>query len=283
MTLNQQARIRVPGYADVLRGNRQSGKGGIYAVCSAHPAVIEAAVQQSLEDGSVLLVESTSSQVNQFGGYTGLTPSEFARFVHSAARSAGLPAERVLLGGDHLGPFPWRHEASVSALSKARALVHDCVVRDTRRSTSTRACLAATTRREPHGANGGRPGRYFVPGRRGSVSGIAVGLSATSLCDRNRGSRAWRRICRRTLPCSNKGRGCSSNTGNLPARVCRTGPVVRLGEGDRVSCSTGSRFRIQCDLRLRSCQSTVVVCCTVRSTQESSLKHIPRTTSLPRP
>jgi len=113
---------------DVLRGNRQSGKGGIYAVCSAHPAVIEAAVQQSLEDGSVLLVESTSSQVNQFGGYTGLTPSQFARFVHSAARSAGLPAERVLLGGDHLGPFPWRQEASVSALRKARALVHDCVI-----------------------------------------------------------------------------------------------------------------------------------------------------------
>ena len=96
-------------------------------MCSAHPAVIEAAIQQSLEDGSILLVESTSSQVNQFGGYTGLTPSQFAQFVHSAARSAGLPAERVLLGGDHLGPFPWRQEASVSALGKARTVVHDCV------------------------------------------------------------------------------------------------------------------------------------------------------------
>ena len=38
--------------------------------CAPLTAVIEAAVQQSLEDGSVLLVESTSSQVNQFGGYT---------------------------------------------------------------------------------------------------------------------------------------------------------------------------------------------------------------------
>ncbi len=113
---------------DVLRGNRRSGKGGIYAVCSAHLAVIEAAVQQSLEDGSVLLVESTSSQVNQFGGYTGLTPIQFAGFVHSAASKAGLPAEQVLLGGDHLGPFPWRHEASASALRKACALVRDCVL-----------------------------------------------------------------------------------------------------------------------------------------------------------
>ena len=127
MSLNPQEEHSTTRLREVLHGNRQSGKGGIYAVCSAHPAVIEAAIQQSLEDGSILLVESTSSQVNQFGGYTGLTPSQFAQFVHSAARSAGLPAERVLLGGDHLGPFPWRQEASVSALGKARTVVHDCV------------------------------------------------------------------------------------------------------------------------------------------------------------
>ena len=97
-------------------------------MCSAHPAVIEAAFQQSLEDASVLLVESTSSQVNQFGGYTGLTPCQFAEFVDSAAKRAGLSADRVLLGGDHIGPFPWRQEESVSALSKARGLVRDCVL-----------------------------------------------------------------------------------------------------------------------------------------------------------
>ena len=111
----------------VLRGNCQSGKGGTYAVCSAHPAVIEAAIQQSLADGSFLHVESTSSQVNQFGGYTGSTPSQFAEWIHSAATNAGLPAGQVLLGGDHLGPFPWRNEPSVSALEKARKLVRDCV------------------------------------------------------------------------------------------------------------------------------------------------------------
>jgi D-tagatose-1,6-bisphosphate aldolase subunit GatZ/KbaZ len=97
-------------------------------VCSAHPAVIEAGIEQSLRDGSIFLVESTSSQVNQFGGYTGLTPTQFAGLVYSAANNAGLPTSQVLLGGDHLGPFPWRDEASVSALKKACALVHDCVV-----------------------------------------------------------------------------------------------------------------------------------------------------------
>jgi D-tagatose-1,6-bisphosphate aldolase subunit GatZ/KbaZ len=113
---------------DVLHRNRVSRKGGAYAVCSAHPQVIGAAIQQSIEDGSVLHVESTSSQVNQFGGYTGQTPRQFAHYVRSAAQTAGLPAERVLLGGDHLGPFPWRGEASSAALEKASQLVRDCVL-----------------------------------------------------------------------------------------------------------------------------------------------------------
>src|SRR5690349_18633343 len=51
---------------DVLLRNRQSGKGGVYAVCSAHPDVIAASIQQAIADDSVLHVESTSSQVNQF-------------------------------------------------------------------------------------------------------------------------------------------------------------------------------------------------------------------------
>src|SRR5215467_872701 len=77
----------------ILRENRKSGKGGTYAVCSAHPAVIDAAIQQSKADGSLLHIESTSSQVNQFGGYTGVTPAQFAEWIHSAARNAGLAAE----------------------------------------------------------------------------------------------------------------------------------------------------------------------------------------------
>ncbi len=112
---------------NVLRGNRETRRGGAYAVCSAHPAVIEAAIQQSLADGSLLHIESTSNQVNQFGGYSNLTPSQFAQWIYSAAKNAGLPAERVLLGGDHLGPYPWRDEPSSAAMQKACKLVRDCV------------------------------------------------------------------------------------------------------------------------------------------------------------
>lgn len=116
------------GLQDVLTRNRLSGKGGIYAVCSAHPWVIDAAIQQAMKDGSVLHLESTSNQVNQLGGYSGQTPSQFADFVHRAARHMGLPEDQILLGGDHLGPFPWRTEASKSALSKACELARACVL-----------------------------------------------------------------------------------------------------------------------------------------------------------
>ena len=115
------------GLQEILRSNRELAKGGTYAVCSGHPAVIGSAVQQSKADGSLLHIESTSSQVNQFGGYTGITPAQFAQWIHSTARTAGLSAEQVLLGCDHLGPFPWRNEASISALEKACKLVRDCV------------------------------------------------------------------------------------------------------------------------------------------------------------
>lgn len=112
----------------VVARNRASGKGGVYAVCSAHPWVIDAAILQATENDAVLHVESTSSQVNQLGGYTGQTPSQFAEFVRSAARRMGFPSDRILLGGDHLGPFPWKGEASDRALEKARELVRACVL-----------------------------------------------------------------------------------------------------------------------------------------------------------
>lgn len=112
---------------EIISRNRRSEKVGVCAVCSAHPSVIAAAVRQAVEDGSVLHVESTSSQVNQLGGYTGRTPSQFADFVHSTAQRAGLPGDRVLLGGDHLGPYPWREQPSEVALRNAGELVRSCV------------------------------------------------------------------------------------------------------------------------------------------------------------
>ncbi len=112
----------------IIRLNRSLEAVGVYAVCSAHPQVIAAAAREAHEKESVLHVESTSSQVNQFGGYTGQNPEQFAGFVRAQARDAGLSGDRVLLGGDHLGPFPWRSEPASVTMDKARALVRACVL-----------------------------------------------------------------------------------------------------------------------------------------------------------
>ncbi len=83
---------------------------------------------QAKRDQALLLIESTSNQVNQFGGYTGQTPIDFAAFVRDLARSSKFPPGNIVFGGDHLGPQVWRKEGSASAMEKACVLVRDCVL-----------------------------------------------------------------------------------------------------------------------------------------------------------
>ena len=101
---------------------------GVYSVCSANSWVLEAAMRQALDDDSPICIESTSNQVNQFGGYTGLTPEQFKAYLGSIAQRTGFPTDRILLGSDHLGPYPWRNEAAAAALDKACELVKACVL-----------------------------------------------------------------------------------------------------------------------------------------------------------
>src|ERR1035441_6523144 len=112
----------------VVNRNRHSEAVGTFAVCSAHPAVLRAAILQSLAYGTVLHVESTSNQVNQCGGYTGATPAQFAGEIRQAADRAGLPSSRILLGADHLGPYCWRSESASTAMTKACDLASQSVL-----------------------------------------------------------------------------------------------------------------------------------------------------------
>ena len=101
-----------------------AGEGaGICSVCCSHPLVVEAAVDQAVMDDTVLLIEATANQVNQFGGYTGMTPLDFANYVRAIANSRGLNGERLILGGDHLGPVCWTAEPAEAAMKKAEVLV----------------------------------------------------------------------------------------------------------------------------------------------------------------
>jgi D-tagatose-1,6-bisphosphate aldolase subunit GatZ/KbaZ len=129
---------------------------GIASICSAHPWVLRAAIKihrvgatrhtlayespgkermpdkvlYGLEGSPLhqpLLIEATCNQVNQFGGYTGMTPADFVRYVHTLAVESGFPDELIILGGDHLGPSVWQNEPEVVAMRKSTAMVADFV------------------------------------------------------------------------------------------------------------------------------------------------------------
>ena len=107
----------------LLKENRAGKRRGIYSVCSANRLVLEAAFAQARRDRSPLLIEATCNQVNQEGGYTGQTPAQFRDYVHALRRTCSFPAERLILGGDHLGPNPWRAQPADAAMEKACAMV----------------------------------------------------------------------------------------------------------------------------------------------------------------
>jgi D-tagatose-1,6-bisphosphate aldolase subunit GatZ/KbaZ len=100
---------------------------GIPSICSANPWVIEATFLHELDTRKYVLIESTCNQVNQFGGYTDMTPANFVDYVRKIAEKVDFPMERVIIGGDHLGPFPWHAQTSKKAMGNARRLVADCV------------------------------------------------------------------------------------------------------------------------------------------------------------
>ena len=111
----------------VIHANRAGENKGIYAICSAHSLVIEAAIEQALADDTLVLIEATANQVNQFGGYTGMLPADFIEFIGKIADNKGYPRERIILGGDHLGPVCWVAEPATQAMEKAKTLIQSYV------------------------------------------------------------------------------------------------------------------------------------------------------------
>jgi D-tagatose-1,6-bisphosphate aldolase subunit GatZ/KbaZ len=120
---------------DMLRAQKRGEARGMASICSAHPWVLKSAMKESMnktlkvsETLRVLLIESTCNQVNQFGGYTGMTPGDFVAYVHGLAAENAFPLDRLILGGDHLGPSPWLWEPAESAMQKATDMLRDYVL-----------------------------------------------------------------------------------------------------------------------------------------------------------
>jgi D-tagatose-1,6-bisphosphate aldolase subunit GatZ/KbaZ len=96
---------------------------GIYAACTANAQVIQAVMEAGAEVGIPVLIEATANQCNQYGGYSGMLPSDFARYIVAIAEKTGFDPSRIILGGDHLGPLVWKSEPAEQAMKKAEELV----------------------------------------------------------------------------------------------------------------------------------------------------------------
>jgi len=115
----------MPDLRQIIARNRAGEPIAIPSVCTAHPDALEASLTLAETLDQPIVVEATSNQVNQDGGYTGLMPAAFIRFVADIATRAGVDPARILFGGDHLGPQAWRKLPATQAMDKAHRMVAD--------------------------------------------------------------------------------------------------------------------------------------------------------------
>ena len=112
----------------IITARKTARQRGIYSCCSANEYVLRAAMRRAKASDTPVLIESTANQVNQFGGYTGMRPADFLLFVERIAKEERFPLERLLLGGDHLGPLTWANMPEAEAMARADTLVNDYVL-----------------------------------------------------------------------------------------------------------------------------------------------------------
>lgn len=112
---------------EIVKAQKRGEAKGIPSICSAHPYVIKQTLKVFKTFRVSPLIEATCNQVNQFGGYTGMTPKDFVAYVRGIAEETNFPFEDVILGGDHLGPNVWQDEPAESAMQKSEQLVRDYV------------------------------------------------------------------------------------------------------------------------------------------------------------
>lgn len=107
----------------IIEAHRKGERTGLYSVCCSNEQVLIAAMQVAQRYHTPLLIEATSNQVDQFGGYTGMTPVQYRSYVEGLADAHGFPRERLILGGDHLGPNAWQKQPAEIAMGHARELI----------------------------------------------------------------------------------------------------------------------------------------------------------------
>ena len=95
--------------------------------CTANEEVIKIILLYCKIYNLPCLIECTSNQVNQFGGYIKKTPKEFSNLIFKIARTIKLNKKNIFLGGDHLGPLPWNNKNSNLAIKNSIELINNYI------------------------------------------------------------------------------------------------------------------------------------------------------------
>lgn len=109
----------------LIENNRNGNAVGLPCFCTANEQVIRAALKYAQQNQTPVVIEATCNQVNQEGGYTGMKADDFSAWIQSLAKEYEVSQDNIILGGDHLGPNPWRHLDASEAMDRARILVKD--------------------------------------------------------------------------------------------------------------------------------------------------------------
>ncbi len=114
-------------FKNILAKNKAGKQKAVVSVCSGHSIAIAAALRTAQKHQTIALIESTSNQVDQYGGYTGLTPKDFVQQVYAIADRENVNTNSILFGGDHLGPNRWQHLSAKEAMKKSYTLVSEYI------------------------------------------------------------------------------------------------------------------------------------------------------------
>ena len=96
------------------------------SLCTSNFDVLKSSMIFAKYNDLPLLVESTSNQVNQFGGYTHLKPKQFYKKLKILAKKIKFK-NNFYIGADHLGPLPWQTLNENKAMKNSIKLFKDVI------------------------------------------------------------------------------------------------------------------------------------------------------------
>jgi D-tagatose-1,6-bisphosphate aldolase subunit GatZ/KbaZ len=96
---------------------------GIPSFCTSNTIVLKSLLNFCKNKNLPILVETTSNQVNQYGGYSRNKPKDFIKKMTNLVNKINFNKKNIFYGGDHLGPLPWKKNKSGKALKNSIKLI----------------------------------------------------------------------------------------------------------------------------------------------------------------